>query len=181
MDLKKTIKEKLVEGNYVLNITNDNNFDKTVDKIEAKDPKAVIKIVDEAEEPIVNQYIVTVEHNGKKIKIKTSASSEDAAKENVANNKHCPKSAILSAKLVEPKKIDEDYNIYAVCTKSTGKTRGDETWEACVKDLKGKKGYKLGESVNPKMTKQELVETVLQTTKSNTIKRIKVSELLNNK
>ena len=56
----------------------------------------------------------------------------------------------------DEEKTDESYNIYAICTKSTGETRGNEKWERCVKGLKHKKGYKLGESVNPKMTKQEL-------------------------
>lgn len=53
--------------------------------------------------------------------------------------------------------MDEDYNIYAICTDSIAKTAGtsersewsdeaNERYEKCIKDLKGKKGYKLGEA-----------------------------------
>jgi hypothetical protein len=71
---------------------------------------------------------------------------------------------------------DESYNIYAICTKSTGETKGNEKWEKCVKSLKNKKGYKLGESINPKMTKQELIETILNSDKK-VITRIKVKNI----
>lgn len=74
-------------------------------------------------------------------------------------------------------KTDESYNIYAICTKSTGKTQGDEKWEKCVKDLKNKPGYKLGESVNPKMTKNELVEAVIEHERK-IVKTVKVKDIL---
>jgi hypothetical protein len=48
--------------------------------------------------------------------------------------------------------------------------------EKCVKGLKNKKGYKLGESVNPKMTKQELIETVVGTERK-IVKTIKLKDI----
>lgn len=55
--------------------------------------------------------------------------------------------------------IGEEYNIFAICTDSIAKTAGTrkrskwsdeakERYERCIKDLKGKKGYKLGEATN---------------------------------
>ena len=73
-------------------------------------------------------------------------------------------------------KTDESYNIYAICTKSTGKTQGDKKCEKCVKSLKDKPGYTLSETINPKMTKQELIETVLKDSK--VITKIKVKDIL---
>jgi hypothetical protein len=73
-------------------------------------------------------------------------------------------------------KTGGDYDIYAVCTKSTGGKSGDAKWEKCVKALKDKPGYTLGESIKPKMTKQELIETVLRDTR--VITKIKVKDIL---
>lgn len=46
--------------------------------------------------------------------------------------------------LEENKDNDKSYNIYAICTKSVGR-ENKEKYEACIKSLKSKKGYKLGE------------------------------------
>ena len=72
--------------------------------------------------------------------------------------------------------MTEDYNIYAVCTKSVGR-EDNEKYEKCVKDLKNKKGYKLGESKNPIMTKNELVEFI-QNKKRVVVETFKVKDLL---
>ena len=77
----------------------------------------------------------------------------------------------------ETSEIDESNDIYAVCTDSTGETKGNTKWEKCVKDLKNKKGQKLGESIKPKMTKQELIETVNKS-EYIVINKIKVKDIL---
>lgn len=82
---------------------------------------------------------------------------------------------------------DESYNIYAVCSNSIAKTAGtakksewskedNDKYEKCVVGLKHKKGYKLGESVNPKMTKQDLIETVIDTERK-IVKTIKLKDI----
>lgn len=82
---------------------------------------------------------------------------------------------------------DESYNIYAVCSNSIAKTAGtakksewskedNDKYEKCVVGLKHKKGYKLGESVNPKMTKQDLIETVIGTERK-IVKTIKLKDI----
>lgn len=51
------------------------------------------------EESIVNEYIVTVKHDNGTIKIKTTASSEEEAKNVVIKAEGCPESSILDVKL----------------------------------------------------------------------------------
>lgn len=131
MDIKNRLREVLSEGNYIVK---SKDLDKLGDDIMKKDPKAIIKVIDESED-----------------------------------------------------ETDESYNIYAVCSNSIAKTAGtpnksewsDEDnakYEKCVKGLKNKKGYKLGESVNPKMTKQELIETVAGTERK-IVKTIKLKDI----
>lgn len=121
----------LSEGNYIVK---SKDLDKLGDDIMKKDPKAIIKVIDESED-----------------------------------------------------ETDESYNIYAVCSSSIAKTAGtpnksewseedNAKYEKCVKGLKHKKGYKLGESVNPKMTKQELIETVVGTERK-IVKTIKLKDI----
>lgn len=93
------------------------------------------------------------------------------------------------SKELKEEETDEAYNIYAVCTDSISKTAGTserskwsdsetDRYEKCVKNLKGKKGYKLGESVKPKMTKDKLIETILNTNTKKVVKKFKVKDIL---
>jgi hypothetical protein len=97
--------------------------------------------------------------------------------------------AVIKVVDEEVEKTEEAYNVYAICTDSIAKTAGTrersewseaatERYEKCIKDLKGKKGYTLGESINPKMTKGQLEETINNLDDKKIIKRVKVKDLL---
>jgi hypothetical protein len=99
------------------------------------------------------------------------------------------KDAVIKVVDEEVQQTDEEYNIYAICTDSIAKTAGttersewsdsaNDRYEKCIKNLKGKKGYKLGESVNPKMSKKQLETTILEQKNKKVVKTVKVKDIL---